>query len=173
MLRTALHAIAAGGTRHGNAAIENVCSLTRDSHLLFCQRLEILHVRGVIVQLFIGAHAREHHHHLRLRSSEAYGPRSHRKVGLRLPEHLFHPIGHIDQRAPFDRLHHHHWLLMLADHIVALARLNAVAVPIYIVQLNLHQLYLRMLCEDEVQHIGSVVERDTYMLDFPLSLQLL
>ena len=60
---------------------------------------------------------------------------------------------------------------MLAADLIALAALDGNVIVVQVVELDLHDLDLRVLGQDLVQHLGAVVERDAHMADLALGFQ--
>ena len=58
----------------------------------------------------------------------------------------------------------------MPPYLIAFAGLHALAVPVEVVQLQLHELDLGVFGQHAVQHVGMVMERETHVLDEPLAL---
>ena len=139
---------------------------------LLVQRLEILHVTGVVVKLLHIAHAAEHRQHIRQRSAVANCPRCRAHVGVHLFHHLLHFGRHICQTAAFHRLHHNHWFAVFFANLVALPALHG-AVPVDIVDLKLHIFKFGVCGKHMLQRFAVVVKRESDMLCLTLGFQLL
>ena len=139
---------------------------------LLVQRLEILHVTGVVVKLLHIAHAAEHRQHIRQRSAVANCPRCRAHVGVHLFHHLLHFGRHICQTAALHRLHHNHWFAVFFANLVALPALHG-AVPVDIVDLQLYIFKFGVCGKHMLQRFAVVVKRESDMLRLALGLQLL
>ena len=90
---------------------------------------------------------------------------------VQILEDLFRRVRELDQIAALDRLHDNHGLSMLAADPVAFAALDRGVVEVDVVELNLHDLNLRVLAQDFIQHLRPVVEGNADVADFPLLFQ--
>ena len=97
-------------------------------------------------------------------SCKTNSPGSYRSVGISSLEDILDLWSHGDQIAALDRLHDSNRLVVLAGNFIALAGLNIIAVPIGVVDLELHKLHLGMLGQDLVQDFGLVMEGEANML---------
>ena len=78
----------------------------------------------------------------------------------------------IDQRAALDGLHDDGRLTEFAADLQALAGLDGRIVPVDVIELNLHNLNLRILGQDLIQDVRLIVEGDAEMADLALRQQL-
>ena len=170
LLRTARHAIAARRARDGYRATDNPDGLGHDGSLPVRQRLETLHIGRIVQKLLQRRHAAENHHDAVEACRVADGPRRRRKIGPQVAEK---PLGlgrNTSQRASLDGLHHHDLFAVTASHLVAHARLNALVVPVEVVDLQLHELRFGVRRQDLVQQFGPVVERKADVANAALGL---
>ena len=93
--------------------------------------------------------------------------------GIGVLEELLHLGGHGGQGAALDGLHDDDGLVVLAGHLVALAGLDGVALPVGVVDLELDELHLRVVLQDVLQGLGGVVEGEADVLGLALGLHLL
>ena len=170
-LGTSVHAVLTGGAGNGGQAVEDVHHLLHGGALGLVQGLEVLHVGDVVVELLLGGHAGKHGEHALQGGGVADGPRGHAHLRLGLFKDLLHLGRHNGQRPAPHRLHDDDGLVVLAGHLVALAGLDAFALPVHIVDLQLDKLHLRVGLEDALQHLSGVVEGETDVLYAALLLQ--
>ena len=72
--RTSVGAVGAAGAGDGYSTVYDVNGGLDDGALLVVERLEVLHIRGVVEHLLHIAHAAEHHEHLRTARRKADRP---------------------------------------------------------------------------------------------------
>lgn len=171
MLRAARGAVAAGRAGDQVLFVENFLHLVHGGHLGVVQRLKVLHVAEVVLHLLHAAHAGQHHHD----AGEA-GRKANRVAGgaaaVQLVQHSLGIVGQVDKVAALDRLHDEHRLAVLAADFIALAALDGDVVIVQIVELDLHDLDLRVLGQNLVEHLSAVMERDAHVAHLALGLQL-
>ena len=85
-------------------------------------------------------------------------------------EHILCLLRKLCQCTALDRLHDYDLFAMLYRRLIALAGLHLCIFPVQIVQLQLYEFCLRMLCEYLVKHLCAVVERKSDVLYLPLRL---
>ena len=170
MLGTALGAVGAGGAGHGAVPADELGGPGGERQLLLAQRAEVGHIPGVVLHLGQGGHAGEHHHHLLQAGGEPDGPGGQGGGGIIAAEEPGHLGGGIGQLAPLHRLHDHHLLAVAHRGLVAQAGLDAGALPVQIVELELDKLHLGVFGEHPVQHLGAVVEGKAQVADAALFL---
>ena len=88
-------------------------------------------------------------------------------------EHLLHLGRHHRQRTAPHRLHDDDGLAVFPGNLIALAGLDAFALPVHIVDLQLDKLHLRMVLQNMLQGVGGVVEGEADVLGPALVLYLL
>lgn len=140
LLRAAVHTVFAGGAGNGGQVFEHLHHLRHNLLFAFVEGLEALHIVEVIVHLGLIAHAREHGYKPLKGRAIAYRPGRHGGVGVCLFEYLLYLRGHGSQGPALDRLHDNDGLAVLPRHLIALAGLYAVAVPVGVVYLELNEL---------------------------------
>ena len=91
---------------------------------------------------------------------------------MQVVENLLRVIGQVDQAAALDRLHDQYRLVVLTADLIAFAALDGNVIVVQVVELDLHDLNLRVLGQDLVQHRGAGVERDAHMAHLALGFQL-
>ena len=77
----------------------------------------------------------------------------------------------IDEIAALDRLHDDDGLAVLHADLIALAALHRGVVVVQVVELDLHDLDLRILGQDLLEHLGAVVERNADVAHLALGLE--
>ena len=98
-----------------------------------------------------------------VRGSKADCPGWDRHIRLRIFEDLFDLRRHFCQSTAFDRFHDGDIHTVFAGYFIALSGLNALALPVGIVDLQLNEFSFRMLGQDLVKHFGTVMEREADM----------
>ena len=137
-------AIAARRAGHSDAAADEAPGLQRQGKLALRKGLELLHGADIFLHLFHGAHAAQHHHHIFVRGCKAQPPFGHAHLRPGALQQLAHRLRRVCQRAALQRLHHNHLAAIRLAQLVALARLHGAALPIQVIQLQLHIFHLRV-----------------------------
>ena len=158
--RAAVGAVGAARAGDGDGPVDNVHRLFHKRLLGGVKRAQLRHVAHVVLHLRQRAHAAQNDHDVVQAGRKADGPGRHRQIGMVGAEHRLDGFGHLGQRAALDRLHDNDRLAVLDGGLIALAGLHAFAVPVQIVQLQLHELHLRVFGQHAVQQLGVVVERE-------------
>ena len=171
-LRAALHAVAAVGAGHAGQRLQGRPS--RVDHLVLGRRERhaAAHDGGVLGHHFRRVHAREHGDHVRQRAGEAKRPGGERGAGLGRAQDIGHRIGQLHQRAALHRLHDDHGQPALLAYLIAFARLDDIALPVHVVDLQLHEVHLGVGVQHALKLLGVVVDREAELLDLPLGLLL-
>jgi len=170
VLRTAFHAVAAGGAGNHGGGVDDLDGFGEHFAFLIGERFEILHVGGVVEQLIIGGHAAEYHYHAFEACGETHGPGGDRGFGVIGLEQLLRLGRQGSEVAALDGFHHDDGLLMLDGDFVAFARTDAGVVPVDVVDLQLDEIELGMRGEHLVEQLGRIVERHADVLRFALGL---
>lgn len=171
MLRAAVGAVAAGRAGDQILLAEDLHHLGNGGTLGIVQRRKVLHVAQVVLHLLHAAHAGQHHQH----TGEARGKPDGIAGGaaaVQGVQHGFCVVGQVDKAAALDRLHDQYRLVVLTANLIAFAALDGNVIVVQVVELDLHDLNLRVLGQDLVQHLGAVVERDAHMAHLALGFQL-
>ena len=143
--------------------VDDICHLKAGGLLVLAERLEVLHVREVVLHLRKVAHAAEHAHNVGQACRKPNGPARDGEVGVHALEQFLCLRRHVGERPTLNRLHHDDGLAVLGCHLVAGARLNPLALPVQIVYLQLHKLHLGMLGKDLVEQFWVVVIREAHV----------
>ena len=85
-------------------------------------------------------------------------------------EHILCLLRKLCQCTALDRLHDYDLFAMLYRRLIAPAGLYLCILPVQIVQLQLYELRLRMLCKDLIEHLCTVVEGKSDVLYLALCL---
>lgn len=136
--------------------------------LLLREGLELLHIAGVVLQLFQTAHAAEDGPHPVQPGGEPDGPGSQAGGRVGLVQQCGGLLREIHQGAPLHRLHDHDLLAVLPGHLIALPGLDVGVLPVQVVDLKLDQLGLRVVPEDLLQDLRSAVEGEADVPHQPL-----
>ena len=170
--RTALHAVAAVGAGDAGQGRERRAGLVDHPVFFGRERHAVPHNGHVLGHHLRRVHAREHHDHARQRAGEAQGPGRERSAGFGRAENIGHGIGQLHEGAALHRFHDDHGQAALLAHLVALARLDDVALPIHVVDLQLHEIHLGVRIQHLLQFLGVVVDGEAELLDLALGLLL-
>lgn len=170
LLRAAVYTVAAGCAGDQVLLAEDLHHLGNGRALGFVQRLKVPHKAEVILHLLHIAHAGQHHHDTGEARRKPDGIAG-RAAAVQRFQHRGGVLGQVDQIAALDRLHDKHRLIVPAADLIAFAALHGDVIVIQIVELDLHDLDLRVLGQDPVQHLGAVVEGETDMADLALGLE--
>ena len=166
-----LDAVPAGSAGNQIQTVENIADLPDRLLFAFIQRHEIPHGGKIILHLCHIAHAGEHHGHVRKAGGKTQGIAG-VAAAVQTAENLIRLRRQIDQASALDRLHDDDGLAMFLADLVHLPAFHGGVLIIHVVELDLHDLDLRMLGQDHVQHLGLVMEGDAKMADLSLGLQL-
>lgn len=170
LLRAAVYTIAAGCAGDQVLLAEDLHHLGNGRALGVVQRLKIPHKAEVILHLLHIAHAGQHHHDAGEARRKPDGIAG-RAAAVQRFQHRGGVLGQVDQIAALDRLHDKHRLIVPAADLIAFAALHGDVIIVQIVELDLHDLDLRILGQDPVQHLGAVVEGEADMADLALGLE--
>ena len=170
--RAAVRAVPAAGAFDELQRVHHCADLCDRAVRRLRKRLRVLHERDVLPHLLHGVHAGKHHHDPILLRSEPQRDLRRRTLVQRF-ERFERRVRQKDQSAAFDRLHDKRGLVVLSEDVHAPLRLHVRVVEVEIVILDLHDLDLRMLCENAVQKFRRIVERHADMLHFALLFELL
>ena len=141
----AVAAVGAGDLRLG---ADDLRHLFQQMNLIGRERLELLHIAGVVLQLLRTAHAAEDGQHPVQSGGKPDGPGG--QAGGRVGPAQQHGglLREVHQGAPLHRLHDHDLLAVFPGHLIALPGLDVGVLPVQVVDLELDQLGLRVVLGD-------------------------
>ena len=168
--RAALGAVGTARAGDGDLAVDDPGGLLHQGDLVPGQRHKIRHVAQVVLHLRHIAHAGEDHHHVLQAGGEANRPGRQGCLRVRGLQQRLGLRGQLCQGAALDRLHDHHRLSVLDRRLIAGPGLYPLALPVQVVDLELHEFHLRVLREDLVQQLGGAVEGEAGVLHQSLGL---
>ena len=170
LFRTAVHTVAAFCTRNQLFAPDDLTYLLYRLCLFLVKRPEVFHKVQIFLHLVDRAHSGEDHHDPR--ESRRIADRICRRTSaMELVKYCFCIIRKICETAAADRFHDDHRFSMLSADFIAFSGLNRRVIIVDIVELELYHLYLRILGEDLVKNLRTVMERDSKMADLSLFLE--
>ena len=167
MLGASCYAVTASGAGNQIHSVIDFPYFVNDRQFPFIQRTEILHKADVFLHLFQVTHTGEHHHHT-LKPSCITDGITGSGTSSQFIQHRLRLFRQISQMAAFYRFHHNDWFTVLAANFIALAALHGGVFIIQVVKLNLHHFHLGIFGQDLLQHLRSVMKRDTKVPDFAL-----
>ena len=170
VLGAAVRAVAACRARDEAHGTKNIPHLPDRLHLRLVKGPEVLHIREVILHLRHVAHAGEHHEHPLKPRGKADGV----ACGTRRSEAGIDRLGvlwQVDKVPALDGLHDDDGLVVLSAHFIALSGLNSGILVVEIIELDLHDLDLRILGQNTFQHLRRVMEGNPDMPDLSLLFQ--
>ena len=170
VLRAAVRAVAAGGAGDEMLAAENGLHARDGGELGIVERPEVCHEREIVAHLLHAAHAGEHHHHAGKPCGKPERVAG-RTAAVQFIENVLCFLREIDEIAAFDRLHDDDGFAVLHTDLIALAALHRGVVVVQVVELDLHDLDLRILGQDLLEHLGAVVERNADVTHLALGLE--
>ena len=150
--------------------MENAAHLAYRGAFLFVKRLEILHVREVVLHLSHGAHARKDHKYAVKSRGKAYCVAC-RTAAVQRIKYRARIIWKVYKISALDRLHYDDRLAVLAAYLIALAGLHCGILKVNVVELYLHDLDLGVGGKYLVKHLGAVVEGKPDMLYLSLGFE--
>ena len=166
-LGAALHAVPASGTGDGRDGGDDLRRLCQRLQLHLPQGLRRVHDPGVLLQLGHGGHPAEDHHDVLQAGGKAERPLGRGPVGVDRGQDPGRLLRQLGQPPALYRLHHRDLFPVLYRRLIAPPGLDAAVLPVQVVELELHQLHLRVLRQDLVQDLRRVVEGEAQTAEFP------
>lgn len=99
-LRASIHTVPAAGAGNGFFCGNNSGNSFHKLFFPICEQLEVVHVGKIILHLFRGGHARQHHRHVGQTGSEPHRPGRNRHIRLGFLEQFLLSGGTLDSKPP-------------------------------------------------------------------------
>ena len=157
IFRTAVCAIAACGAGNKMSGFDDTAHFCDSFLFRFIKRSELLHIRYIILHLLKVAHSGQYHEYAVKAGGKAYCIAC-RTATVQVVEYLAGLVRKIYKISASDRLHDDYRLAVLSADIITTPSLNGRVVVIQIVELNLHDLNLRILKQYLVQYLRRIME---------------
>ena len=160
-----IHTVLTGSTRNTRSLVEDFNYFIDHLALVIGQPLEVFHVGNVVIQLSLIAHTGQNSDHAVQRCSITDSPRGNGSFRIESFELSFDLFRHNSQGTTLYRLHNDNRHIVLSCYFIALTRLNAFALPVSVVDLQLYKFSFRMARQDLIQSICAIMEREAGMFN--------
>ena len=167
---TALCAVTAGRTGDQILRAENFTYLVNSFRFRIVKRLRTLHEGKVILHLFDTAHSREDHPDS-VKACDIAQRVACRTAAVKRVQNSRRILRQVYEASAFNRLHNDNRLAVFSADLQALSAFDCRIVVVQIIELDLHDLNLRVFGQNLFQYRRFIVKGNAHMTDFSFLLQ--